>query len=257
MKRKTLSLLLGVTMLFGPVVAVGASLDEVLESYYEAIGGLDAWKEVVSCQMRGRMVLPQSVEAPFTLTYQRPLRSRFEVTLEGMTRIQAYDGETAWAIVPFAGSTEPQIMQEEYIPLMREQADFTGPLIDWEAKGHQIELVGKEDLDGPEEHHLKVTLDNGNIRHFFLRGEDYLPGRIEATTEFMGQKVDVETIFSDYREVGDVVMAHAIRTGPRGAPEGQVLTIETIELNIDVSDDFFSMPEPEEEDSEEEDEAAE
>jgi hypothetical protein len=245
------------TMLLGPVVAVGDSLDEVLASYYEAIGGLDAWEKVTSCQMNGRIALPQGAEAPFTLTYQRPLRSRLEVTFEGMTRVQAYDGETAWAIVPLAGSTEPQIMPEEYTPLMREQADFTGPLIDWEAKGHQIELVGREDLDGSEEYHLKVTLDNGNIRHFFLRGEDYLPGRIEATTEFMGNKVDVETIFGDYREVGDVVMAHTIRTGPRGAPEGQVLTIETIELNIDVSDDLFSMPEPEEEDTEEEGEAAE
>ena len=133
-------------------------------------------------------------------------------------------------------------MEGHVAALMREQADFTGPLIDWQAKGHQVELIGKEKTDGAETYHLEVTLASGSVRHFFLDAEDYLPVRMEATTDFQGTEMEIETIFSDFRQVGELVMAHSIESRPTDAPEGQRLTIETIELDIELSDDLFTRP---------------
>jgi hypothetical protein len=192
--------------------------------------------------MTGRMVMAEGMEAPFTLVFQRPLKSRMEVTVQDMTRIQAFDGKTGWVVVPFAESSEPQILEEEFLPMMREQSDFTGPLIDWEAKGHLVELVDSTETAEGGAYHLKVTLDSGAVRHYFLSKETNLPVRIEATTEFMGDELEVETSLGDFRPVGDVLMAHSIRTGPKGAPEGQALEIETIEINVDVADALFSLP---------------
>ena len=244
MNRKTLSLLLGAMLLFVSVTTAEDSLEEVLSSHYEAIGGVDAWKAIDSCRLNGRMVMPMGMEAPFVTTFARPLRTRLEFTLQGMTATQVFDGEVAWAILPFIGSTDPQMMPDEQARLMREQADFDGPLIDWEAKGHQVELIGTEDLEGTEAYHLEVILDSGDARDFYLDGESYLLIRLEAKTEIQGTEMEVETIFSDYREVGGLMMAHSIESRPKGAPAGQVLTMESIELNVEVEDDFFAMPEP-------------
>ncbi len=38
------------------------------------------------------------------------------------------------------------------------------------------------------------------------------------------------------------MFAHSIETRPAGAPEGQVITIEATELNLELADDQFSMP---------------
>jgi len=244
MNQRTLSLLLGATLLFAPVIAADDSLKEVLSSHYEAIGGVDAWKAVESCRLNGRMVMPMGREAPFVTTFVRPMKTHLEFTLQGMTATQVFDGEVAWAIMPFMGSTEPQIMPDEQANLMREQADFDGPLIDWEAKGHQVELIGREDLEGTEAYHLEVILESGDVRDFYLDVQSYLLVRLEAKTEIQGAEMEVETLFSDYREVGDLVMAHSIESRPVGAPSGQVLTMESIEINVEVADDVFSMPAP-------------
>jgi outer membrane lipoprotein-sorting protein len=243
MNRKTMSLLLGVTLVCTPAIAASDSLEDVLSSHYEAIGGVEAWTAIESCRLNGRMVMPMGMEAPFVTTFVRPMKTRLEFTIQGMTATQVFDGETAWAILPFLGSNDPQVMPDEQARLMREQADFDGPLIDWEAKGHQVELVGMEDLEGTEAYHLEVTLDSGDVRSFYLDAESYLLIRLEAKTEIQGTEMEVETIFSDYREVGDLVMAHSIESRPKGAPAGQILTMESIELNIEVDEDFFTMPE--------------
>lgn len=243
MNRKKLSLLVGVMLFWAPMVVADDALESILSKYYEAIGGLEAWRGLESCRLSGEMVVPQGMAVPFTMIFQMPLKSRLEISIQGMEQVQAFDGEKGWAVAPFSGSTEPQLMPEEFLPIMKEQSDIAGPLVDWEAKGHQIELLGKnDDPEGPGEFHLQVTLESGDIRDFFLDGESYLPIRMEATTEFMGNELEIATIFSDYREVGDLMMVHSIETGPVNSPEGQVMRIETIELNIEVDADLFSFP---------------
>ncbi len=63
----------------------------------------------------------------------------------------------------------------------------------------------------------------------------------------MGQEVEAETYFSDYKEVGDagVPVAHSMSVKMNGAVV-QNLTLENIEMNLDVDDSLFAMPAVEE-----------
>ena len=258
MNRTRPTLMLCVALLFTPATQAEESLEAVLSGYYEAIGGLDAWQAVESLRMNGHMAPPTGMEAPFVMTFERPMKTKLEFSLQGMTAVQVYDGQSAWAIMPFMGSTDPEVMPEEQTKMMREQADVDGPLVDWERKGHQIELVGKTAVDGIDAYHLVVTLDTGAVRHFFLDSQSYLPTRLEATTSVQGTEMEIETIFDDYKEVGGLIMAHSIESKPKGAPSGQVLTIDSIELDLELAADFFDMPTAEkDEEEEEEGEAAE
>jgi len=73
-----------------------------------------------------------------------------EFTLQGMTGIQAYDGTKGWMVMPFMGKTEPEAMTGDDLKQMQDQADMVeGPLLNWKEKGHQVELIGKETVEGP------------------------------------------------------------------------------------------------------------
>ena len=243
MARKALLLMLAGTLLGLPVTAQDMTLDDVLAKHYDALGGLDNLKGVNAAIFKGNMTMGEGMEAPFTMTFLRPMMARLEFTMQGMTGIQAFDGEVAWMVMPFLGKNDPEEMADDQAKNMKEQADFDGPLVDWKAKGHQVELVGMEETEGTEAYKLKVDLANGDVRYHFLDSEYFITIKQEGKTEVQGTEVEFETILSDYKEVDGLMFPHSIESKPKGAPTGQVITIDTIELNGSVTADLFAMPE--------------
>lgn len=218
------------------------TLEKVLDKHYEAIGGLEAWAGVSTARLAGTMRMPHGMEAPFTLVFQRPGRSRLEFTLQGMTGIQAVDGQSAWQIMPFMGKTEPERMPAEQAKLMIEQADFDGPLVNWKEDGNKLEYVGTEDVQGTEAHKIKVTLATGDVRFYSLDAEHFLPIRSTGKATLQGQEVSFETSYGDYKEVGGLVMPFWVESRLVGAEGGQVFALEAAELDVELVGDPFSMP---------------
>ena len=141
---------LGVVVLLG--AAVGAdemSLDEVVGKYYDAVGSPAAWAEIEAVRARGQIT--GGWEGSFVRSFRRPLSSHLEFTIQGITGEQAYDGEQAWIFWPFMGMSEPRPAPPVVAEASRQQSDFEGPLVGWEAKGHQVTLVGKGDSGGNED----------------------------------------------------------------------------------------------------------
>lgn len=222
-------------------VAVQADeLDDVLANYYEAIGGADAWQAVQSMRVTGSMGMGQGMEMPFTMTLKRPGKIRQEFTVQGMQGIMAGDGETYWMHMPFMGRTDPEPMPEDQIKSISRQADIEGPLINADEKGITLELVGKEDLEGTEVYHITVTREDGDVEHHFLDAEYYVPIQVKTKTEMQGQEVEMTMAFGDYKEINGLMMAHSIQIvgGTGGA-----LTMNTIEVDPEVDDSIFTMPE--------------
>jgi outer membrane lipoprotein-sorting protein len=247
--RRTILLVATLTLLVLPAMAEDLTLDQVLAKHYEALGGLDAIKGMQSATFVGRMEMGPGAEAPFKMYFKRPMKARMEFTMQGMTGIQAYDGETAWMIMPFMGKSDPEVMADDQAKNMREQADIDGPLVDWQEKGHKVELLGLEDVDGTEAYKIKVDLANGDVRTQYLDSEYFITIKQEGKTTMQGNEVEFETILSDYKEVGGLMFPHSIESRQKGAPSGQVITIDEIEVDVEVSDDLFEMPAPAEEEA--------
>lgn len=233
-----------VAALFVALAAAAQTVDEVIAKNIEAKGGLDKIKAVQTARFSGKMTMGPGMEAPMVMEWKRPNKMRLEFTLQGMTGVQAYDGATGWFVMPFTGKTEPEKMSEEDVKDAAEQADvFDGPLMDYQEKGHQVELVGKEDAEGTPAWKLKITKKNGDVTYLYLDAEAYLEIRAEGKAKRRGQEVEFEASFGDYKEVGGVLLAHSIEQRPKGAPAGSVITIEKVELNPDLPDARFAMPE--------------
>ncbi len=241
MHRRT-GRLAGIGLWLGAALSLGETAEELVAKNIQARGGLEKIKSVQSMRMTGTMRLGDE-RLPTTLELKRPGKSRWEFTLDGQTAVQAYDGKTAWMIMPFEGQTEPQIMTDQEAKDIEMQADVDGPLVDAAAKGNTIELVGKETIEGGvEAWHLRVTRKNGEARELYLDAKTYLPILAVTKRTSDGQTVEIRSKIGDYKSVGGVMLPHSFQASASGVPQTQALEFQKIELNVPIDDSRFAMP---------------
>jgi hypothetical protein len=140
------------------------------------------------------------------------------------------------------GKKDPELVPDDQIKMMDEQADMDGPLVDWKEKGHKVELAGKEQVEGADAYKVKLTMKGGDVRTFYLDAESFLEIKVEAKRNIRGTEVDGETIYGDYKEVDGMPMAHTMESGAKGSPQKQKMIYEKIELNPALPDSLFAVP---------------
>lgn len=230
-----------------PSFAADLTVEEIVANNLEAKGGEEAWKALETGKMTGTMRMgggaAGAMEMPFSVEFKKPHRIRLEFTMQGMTAIQAFDGEVGWAILPFLGKTEAEEMAEDQVKQLKDQADFEGTLVDYKEKGHTVELIGQEEVDGTPAYKLKVTRADGDVDYLYLDEEYFVEFKMEATREVQGNEVTVSTVLGDYKEVDGLLFAHSMEMAFGGGEAQQVITIEKIELGIDIPEERFAMPE--------------
>src|SRR5207249_1127543 len=96
------------------------------------------------------------IEAAFAQVLKRPGHIRTEVTIQGLTGIDAWDGREGWGLDPFGGLRDAQKKSADDARPLSHEADFDGPLVGWREKGHKVEYLGTEDVDGTPAHKLRV-----------------------------------------------------------------------------------------------------
>lgn len=228
------------------LLAVSASAqtaDELIDKNIKAKGGADKLKAVQSMKVTAKMKMGP-MEAPVTITKKRPENFRIEFTIQGMTGVQAYDGTTGWAVMPFMGKKEPEQMSAEMLKEFKEEADFDGPMMDYKTKGNKVEYLGKEDVQGTPAYKLKVTTKDGSESTVYLDADSYLEIKTASKRKIQGQEVESETTLGDYKEVGGLLFPMSIESHAKGHEGAQSITIEKIELNpTSVDAALFHMPE--------------
>jgi len=240
MLRKTI-MLLALGLLLAPI-AHAQSVDDILAKHYEACGGLAKLKALNTMRVTGSMTMGPGMEAPFTMETKRPGMRRMEFTIQGMTGIQAFDGAKTWSVMPFMGKKDPEVGSDEDNKNALDDADFDGALVDYKTKGHTIELVGKEAVEGADAFKLKVTKKNGNIEYDYLDAETYLLVKTEGKIKRRGTEMEGETTFSDYKDVDGLMQPFSMEVGAKEMPQKQKMTFSKIELNVPLDDARFAVP---------------
>ena len=220
------------------------SIDTIVAANLESLGGTEAWDAVQTIQMKGSLGLPGGMEASLVMTLKRPDKMRMEFTLQGMTGIQAFDGTKGWQIMPFMGKPDAEEMSPSETDDVRDQAEFDPIFHKWEERGFQLEVLGRDEVEGAAVIKVKVTKDDGKEEIYFLDDEYFLPIKQTGEAEQMGNKVAYEVTISDYKEVEGLMIPHTMMQGAIGQPAMNTIRFETIVINTEVSDDIFEMPEP-------------
>lgn len=220
--------------------ASAQTVDDIVAMNLKAKGGADKWNSVKSVKMTGT-ITSQGKQLPMTVYAKRPNSTRQEVIVGEMKMIQAFDGTVAWAVDPRMGGM-PQQAPAVIAERARTSADFDGALINYKEKGTTIELVGKEQLDGKDVYHLKVTM-KGEVQQCFVDATTGLEVKTSTEVDPMGtgQKQTIESVMSDYRAVDGIMLPHTVRQLMNGKPIAET-KIEKVELNAPVADALFAMP---------------
>ena len=186
----------------------------------EARGGLEKLKAVQSVRMKGTHDDGAGLSRrPITIEMKRPENARMEFTLQGMTGVQAYDGQKAWGILPM-GSRQPEPLPAEMARSLDNQADIDGPLVDYKAKGHQVELVGKEKIDTATSGSSRSRSRAATCCTCYSTPLPPRDPRRDAARLIRGTEVEIENTLGDYQEVGGVLWPHSIAVGRQG-PAGE------------------------------------
>jgi hypothetical protein len=206
--------------------------EELIEKNLQARGGADKLRAVETFHATGKLRFGGGIEAKNEIYAVDGKKIRFELSLQGLTAINAWDGKDAWAVQPFQGRRDPQKTSEDDAKGLVLAADIIGPLLDWKAKGSKVEYLGTEDIDGTDAHKIRVSFKNGDSRVVFLDPDHFLEIRIEDHQYIRGQEQVGSTDVGEYVLVDGVYFPFEV---------GQA-QLESVSLNKPLDDALFAFP---------------
>jgi outer membrane lipoprotein-sorting protein len=229
-------------VLAAAATSAAQTAQDIVARYVQARGGLARLKSLESIRMTGTMTGGPGDAVPIVIELKRPAMMRMDMTVNGTTGTQAFDGTSGWVLMPFAGMTRPERMPPDVVKEAQAQADFDGPLVDYTAKGHTVTFAGRERANGRDAYRLDVRLQNGSTRVYWLDASTYLEVKSSSTRTVNGATVESETTLADYREVDGLMFPFRMESGIAGAPEKQQIVLESVTVNVPIDDARFQMP---------------
>jgi len=188
---------------------VGQDLNEILENHFETVGQ-EKLNKVETMVIKGKM-MQMNMEFPFKQIIKRPNKFKLEAEVQGQSFVQAYDGENGWMVAPWMGPN-PVDLAGEQLEQALEQADMDGDLHNYAEKGHQLEYVGEEDMEGTPTYKLKLTKENGDIVFYYLDKDSYVILKQESNKTIQGQEMLIEVYPGNYDMVDGIAVAKSIKT---------------------------------------------
>ncbi|HTT65851.1 MAG TPA: hypothetical protein VMG35_28570 [Bryobacteraceae bacterium] len=220
----------------------GQTAEELVNKNLQARGGIEKLKALHSLRMTGKLRQGSfSVEVGLDTMAPDLLRQTF--TIMGMTGISAYDGTSGWRVMPFAGRKDPEMLGEDDLRGLQDEADFYGHLVDYKEKGNTIEYLGHDTVDGDDAYRLKVTLKNGDIVYYYLDPETFLEIRTESVQHIRGSVRESFSEMGSYKLVDGVYFPFSLESGnPRNPGQTAKITFDKIEANVPMDPAEFKMP---------------
>ncbi len=214
------------------------SLDQILKRHFEA-SGQERFSKVTTVRSAGK-ALQMGMELPFIQIQKRPDKMYLEIDIQGMKIIQAYDGETGWAVEPWM-TPDPRELTGPELRNLGQMASIDSDLVDWKEKGYMLELMGKESFEGREIFRLELSKSDGESYQFYIDSESYLVKRMVTRTNYEGNVVEGETILSDYRNIDGIRVPFKIESR-YGGQTMMTNLIEKVEFDVVIEEEVFSRP---------------
>ena len=189
----------------------------------------------------GRTFINDEV-VPFTLTAQRPNRLRVESFTPLRRVVQVYDGASQpWISHSEVKGGAPQDMNAADAKDFIANADFDGVLVDFAEKGYSVDYAGEEKIGERPAYKLLLMNKRDDIFFLWVDAGNYEVVKRAAYRVFGGQRVTVETLFKDFRDVAGVLQPFRIETTANGRTL-YVMLIDKMEANVAIPAGTFARP---------------
>jgi outer membrane lipoprotein-sorting protein len=229
--------LVAVIFLFTAAAAQAQTLEEIIALNLKSKGGLDKIRATQSVKMTGK-VAADGKDITMTIWAKRPNLMRREISVDGQQRVNAFDGTTLWAA---AGTAPPQAMPGPQAAYAKQESEFDSVFVDYQVKGHALQFVGKETVNGKDAYRVKVQKKGGPPQDYYLDAANGLEMKISTNLDQGGRPTTIVTEMSDYREVDGRLVPFSTRQ----LVDGKVIAtiaLDKVEFNVPVDDAAFRMP---------------
>lgn len=250
--RTVKTLFIAMLLLAVTPIVTAQTADEILANYFENTGGLENWKKVTSVKYEGSIGI-QGMDLPIEMVQKADGKTLMKADFQGQTFYQnVFDGETLWSTNQMTMSAEKSDA-EAAANYKNNANDFPDPFIDYASKGHSIELIGTETVDGTETFKIKLTKEpimvdgkeEQDITFYYFDTENFVPIVVEKDVKTgPAAGMTSQTKMSDYQEVDGLYFAFSITEGVKDQPGGQQITITNIAVNPTIDDAIFTFPVP-------------
>lgn len=270
MKLRVIALGLSSLAVFGAVADAATTppklpAAEIVSRNIAARGGLQAWRSVQTLSWTGKMEAggnnqrtlkvpgapapkpakepAAQVQLPFVLELMRSRKQRLEVEFAGQTAVQVYDGSQGWKLRPFLNRHEVEPFTTAELEAAATQADLDGALVDYAAKGTQVEVEGVDQVEGRDAYRLRLTLKNKHVLHEWIDAKSFLDVKVEGVPRRLDGKPHPVSIFlRDYKTVNGLRIPHLIETVVQGVPRTEKILIEKVVVNPTIAESRFARP---------------
>ena len=223
---------------FAFISANAQTVDDVIQKYTAAMGGLSAFNAVKTAKMTGNVTV-QGMDLPITYLIINGRAMRNDVSVMGQSVTNSYKDGKGWKINPLAGIATATDVTGPELNEFKTQSMLATQLMDYKARGHQVELQGQEDVEAVKCYKIKLTnKDDGKVTTYFISVSDNMPIKSISSREIQGQDMDIETYYSDFKDFNGLKFAMA-RTQKIEGETFQEIKFTTVELNVLIDEKAF------------------
>lgn len=219
--------------------------DQLIARHIEARGGAEALRAVRNVQRKGHLIIPgANYDISASTLVARGSGVRDEFSLQGLVFINAFDGKDAWKVDPSEGRKDPERMSADEAKPLLLQSDIDSPLLDYRAKGHSVEYLGLDDVDGTPAHKLRVHLKSGDEVVYYLDPDTFMIIRDVQKQLVRGAEQETETDYGEYEKVGGVYIPMTEDSGPKNSDSSQKqqLVFDSAQVNVAADAAQFAFP---------------
>lgn len=222
-------------------LADAQTVEEVIQKCITKHGGPDDTQKIKTAKLTGTATAQgNTLSLTIHIINGRAIRSDIEVM--GTRIISVYKDGKGWRINPKTGSETPEDLSGPELTELKNQSTMASHLMNYKAAGHQVELLGQEDVDGKKAFKVKLTnKEDGKVTTYYIDAADYSIIKSIADREFAGNVFPVETWYSDIKDFNGFKF-YMTRIQKLEGQEIQAIRFESLELGIPIDEKIFEKP---------------
>lgn len=242
MKLTSFFILLSFLMIF-QTRANSEIINEILEKYYEALGGKENLEKVNSFSMsaESELVILNS-KGPFKFDAIIPNMIKVETVINNQTSIQAINKKGGWKILPQMGITNPTDMNLSEIEGIKAQLIlFYGPFHRYKEKGSKLSLKNDTTIEDNKYYNLELLSKDSIGVNVFINKNDYKIDYIKSNMKNGENQTSILNKLKDYKKVDGINLAHTYETWVDGVLYTKLSNMK-IEINPNIDEKIFEKP---------------
>lgn len=212
----------------------------------EARGGATALAAINTLAFNGKFIAPGDFQLTYHGTRARNPggdRMRDDLTIQGLTIVQAYDGRSAWRVNPFQGRKDAERMSADEARAQADASLIDGVLLASLHDGSSVRYVGREDFDGTNAYKVQVRQKDGDQYDYLLDPDTFLEIRATETRQVRGAQTVTDYEYGDYDKIGGVYFPMAIDSWQSAQPDQRVrILIASAAVNAPLDPSIFAQP---------------